>query len=328
MAAAGPHTPSVEVRQRVPDPLLRLADRQGGVVSREQAIAHGLSRHALPRLVATGLWQPVARGLFLVGAGEPSWEGLAWGGLLVGGDRSRLGPNASGFLHRLESKPPMPIDVLVPLERVVRATGPWQFHRERPPASSRTVGAPDRLTVEDTVLDLCGLSAEHEVVTLVATVVSGRRTTASRLLRQLSQRARHPHRRLLRELLGDVRVGAESPIELRYLNDVERPHGLPKGDRQQSRLGLPYCSDVGYDECQLLVELDGRADHEGVGRFRDMRRDNRFAFRDWLTLRYGWFDLTYRPCVMAFEVAAMLGRRGWTGLPARCPRCLNADFVA
>ena len=87
--------------------------------------------------------------------------------------------------------------------------------------------------------------------------MSARRTTAARLLRGLRQRSRHPRRRLLRDLLGDVVQGAESPIELRYLNDVERPHGLPKGDRQQSRLGLPYCSDVGYDAWTLLVELDG-----------------------------------------------------------------------
>jgi hypothetical protein len=45
---------------------------------------------------------------------------------------------------------------------------------------------------------------------------------------------------------------------MRFLHDVERPHGLPRGDRQQSRRGLPYASDVGYDDYQLLVELDGR----------------------------------------------------------------------
>jgi hypothetical protein len=112
---------------------------------------------------------------------------------------------------------------------------------------------------------------------------------------------------------------------------VERPHGLPVGDRQQSRLGLPYCSDVGYNEFQLLVELDGRAAHDGVGRFRDMRRDNRFAFADWLTVRYGWYDLTHRPCGVAFQVASVLIRRGWSGLPTRCPQCANAfedDLVA
>ena len=81
----------------------------------------------------------------------------------------------------------------------------------------------------------------------------------------------------------------------------------------------------------MLVELDGRAVHDGVSRFGDMRRDNRFAARDWLTLRHGWFDVVNRPCVVAFEVASVLVRRGWTGLPSRCPRCVHAldsDLIA
>jgi hypothetical protein len=322
----------VKPRQEISEGLRWLAVLQAGVVSREQALGHGLSRHVLRRLVDTGAWLPVTRGLFATTAAPPSWEGLAWGGLLVGGERARLGPQASGYLHELVPEPPDPIDILVPATRVVRAAGPWQFHRETPGARSpRTVGAPARLTVEDTVLDLCAVGPERDVVSLVTSAVSARRTTAARLLRELRQRSRHSRRRLLRDILGDVAHGAESPIELRYLNDVERPHELPKGDRQQSRLGLPYCSDVGYDAWELLVELDGRAGHDGVGRFRDMRRDNRFAARDWLTLRYGWFDVVNRPCVVAFEVASVLVRRGWTGLPSRCPRCVNAldsDLVA
>lgn len=319
-------------RQGIPEGLRRLAELQAGVVTREQVIGHGLSRHVLQRLVDTRTWHPVARGLFATGTESPSWEGLAWGGLLVGGDRARLGPRASGHLHALLPAAPSPIDVLVPAGRVVRVNGPWQFHRETPGVrSTRTIGAPARLTVEDTVLDLCATSAEHEVVSLVTTAVNSRRTTATKLLGQIRTRSRQPRRRVLLDLLEDVAQGAESPIELRYLNDVERPHGLPKGNRQKSRLGLPYCTDVDYEGCQLVVELDGRAGHDGVRRFRDMRRDNRFAFHDWLTLRYGWFDLTYRQCGVAFEVARVLQRRGWTGVATRCPRCINAleeDLVA
>jgi hypothetical protein len=83
-------------------------------------------------------------------------------------------------------------------------------------------------------------------------------------------------------------------------------------------------SDVGYDAYRLLVELDGRAGHEGMGRFRDMNRDNQFALIEWITLRYGWYDVVHRPCVVAFQVAAALAVRGWNGLPTRCFRCLNA----
>lgn len=59
---------------------------------------------------------------------------------------------------------------------------------------------------------------------------------------------------------------------------------------------------MGYDDYQILVEIDGRTGHEGVGRFPDMMRDNRFALIEWITTRYGWYDVVYRPCLVAFQL--------------------------
>lgn len=115
--------------------------------------------------------------------------------------------------------------------------------------------------------------------------------------------------------------GVNSALELAYTQDVERPHGLPAANRQRSRAELPYQSDVGYDDYQLLVELDGRDGHVGTGRFRDMWRDNRFALRDWLTLRYGWFDVTDHPCLVAVQVWLALSAKGWPEPFQRCSRC-------
>lgn len=177
--------------------------------------------------------------------------------------------------------------------------------------------------VDDTVIDLAALSEEPDVVGLVTQAVSSHKTTAPRLLKTLERRERHPHRGLLRDMLADVAEGAESPIELRYLRKVERPHGLPTGRRQKSRMGLRYCSDVGYDKQQLLVELDGRDAHQGTARFRDMRRDNRFAARDHVTLRYGFYDLTHHPCAVAGQVWSVLAERGWPDPFTHCSRCLD-----
>ena len=49
----------------------------------------------------------------------------------------------------------------------------------------------------------------------------------------MNERSRYKYRKLVTGILGDVAVGAESPLEMRFLHDVERPHGLPRGDRQQ-----------------------------------------------------------------------------------------------
>jgi hypothetical protein len=320
-----PQTLDVRARHELPLALTQLAEAQSGVVSREQTHLLGVSDDVTTRLLREGRWRLVARGIYHTTDSQPGWDGLAWAGVLIGGNGARLGPRASGFLHNLLDDAPRPVDVLVPVGRSARVTGEWCFSRERPGVrSARSMGNPPRLTAEDTVLDLSASASEADLVAMVTKAVQSRRTTPSRLLEAMNERGRCRHRRLLADILNDVAVGAESPLELKYLHDVERPHGLPRGNRQQRRHGLPYISDVGYDAYRLLVELDGRAGHEGMGRFRDMNRDNQFALIEWITLRYGWYDVVYRPCVVAFQVAAALAVRGWNGLPTGCFRCLNA----
>ena len=78
-----------------------------------------------------------------------------------------------------------------------------------------------------------------------------------------------------------------------------------------------------YKRYALLVELDGRIGHEGEGRFRDMNRDNRHALRGELTFRYGYYDVSGRPCPVAFQVHTALTQRGFCQPFARCARCVG-----
>lgn len=311
-------------RFEVSDALLRLAVQQSYVVTREQALGLGLSRHTLVRLVRTGHWLRVSSGLFATIPVPPSWEALAWGGTLLGGPLARLGPEASGHLYGLVRKPPRPIDVLVPVAAPVRVHGPWRFIRERDGVrSGRSPGSPPRLPPECTVLDLAGQWPPGAVVSLVTTAVQKGLTSPDRLRRSLEQRARQKHRDLILGMIAEAQAGVESYLELMYVRTVERPHGLPKGHRQTSNTDLPYERDVTYDEFGLIVELDGRLGHEGEGAFRDMNRDNRHALRDQLTLRFGYFDVTGRPCPVAYQVYLALVKRGYPEPFVRCRNCIN-----
>jgi hypothetical protein len=114
-------------------------------------------------------------------------------------------------------------------------------------------------------------------------------------------------------------------LEFRYVNRVERPHGLPSAVRQYrvTRSGQRQYQDVTYQAYGVVVELDGRAAHPVEFRWRDIRRDNASATEGQVTLRYGWPDVTQRPCLVATEVGAVLSRRGWDGRLRRCgPACL------
>jgi hypothetical protein len=316
---------------------LNLAALQCGVLTLEQADGHGLSRWCVARIVAQGQWTRLARGVLWtrpLGVGEEiPWLVRAWGGLLAAGDGSRLGPRSSGHLHGLIDEAPGKPDVFSRGRSVsARTEGPWLLRREQVGVrSAKTVGSPPRLGVEATVIDLCDGATASEVPGLLTRAVQRRLTTGERIVDELEARARHRHRVLVRAVLSEVADGVESPLELSYVRDVEQAHGLPRGRRQKSRAGLAHVSDVGYDEWALLLELDGRDGHIEEGAFRDRRRDNAFAVRALLTLRYGWYDVTDNPCAVAWQVATVLRSRGWPGELRRCGRCrglTEADFLA
>jgi hypothetical protein len=307
-------------RQEPDAELLALAQRQAGVVTAAQTQAAGLSDQALYRLEQTDRWQRLSRSLYLTSPGQPSWQARAWGGVLLGGEGSRLGGPAAGHLHGLVAAAPSQILVLVPRYAVTRDRGPWHFRREADGLRGASVGLPPRTSVEDTVLDLCDVSTAPRAVGLVTDAVGSRRTTAVYLRQALDERRRVRHRQLLEELLADVALGAESPLELRYLRDVERAHSLPSGDRQ-NRSGLPFRRDVVYLDYGLVIELDGRLGHEGGGRFRDMRRYNRTVLAGEMTLRYGTGDVYGQACGVALQVASALRLRGWSDWLTLCRSC-------
>lgn len=284
-----------------------------------------MSPTAVTRLVRDGFWVRTARGIYLTAPVSPSWPALAWSGVLIGGDAARLGGLAAAHLYGLVTEPPPRIDVLIPATvSRPRSIGPWCFTRERLGArQTRTVGSPPRLTLEDTVLDLvcdpdCG---DREAVNWLTMAVNSRRTTPQQILRAAQYRHFLRQRALVTAVLDDVAAGARSPLEVDYLNLVERAHGLPAGRRQASRRGTEV--DVLYEAYGLLVELDGRLGHTGMGRFRDMRRDNAATTDGLATLRYGKADVFGIPCEVADEVAHNLMRRGWEGSAHRCDRCRN-----
>ena len=302
-----------------PGSLLHLAQRQSGVITMDQARQHGLGRRPVERLVAEGHWQRLVVGLYAVSAGRLSWPALAWAGVLQGGADARLGGAAAGYLHGIVVEPPDRLTVLMPEDRRRVDQRYWTFTRERAGDRLRSTGLPPRTTIEDTVLDLCARCEEAGMVDLVTRAVQTRRTSALQLRRRLSRRTRIRGRTFLEALLAEVDEGAQSALEIEYLRNVERAHGLPRG-RRQVRSGSSV-RDVVYDAYATVVELDGRRGHEGTGRFRDMARDNLATVSGAATLRFGWHDTVGNPCPVAVMVATVLQSRGWTGQMHPCRRC-------
>ena len=116
--------------------------------------------------------------------------------------------------------------------------------------------------------------------------------------------------------LDDVADGIMFSLELRYVRDVERAHGLPAARRQARRElagGVRYLDNF-YDAYRLCVELDGRSSHPPEQKWQDTDRDNENLFTDDVqTVRFGVRDVTVRRCARAAQLAGVLMRRGWDG---------------
>jgi len=246
--------------------------------------------------------------LYVVGAASPSWDGIVWGGLLLGGERARAGGLTAARLDGLTDTDDLPIEVLVPHDaRIVSRA--W-------------------VRIEDSVLDLCARGGPGDAVRWTTAAVQRRLTTPARLLAALDKRARLANRGVLREILESVVDGAHSNLEFRYIRDVERPHGIPPPIRQYRVPGTGAYADGGYPDYGLLLELDGRGYHSGTREFRDRARDNRHALAGWTTVRFGTYEIYGDPCGVAWSFCANLADHGWRGSMARCRKCSGRTFDA
>ena len=301
-------------RTQLPAALRQLLDFQAGVVSRDQVLNFELSDRVIHRLLRDDTWRPVSSGVY---ADRPeTWLQLAWAGLLIGGRSAVLGLAAAAYLHRFEKEPPAEIAVFTGARQSpARADSRFSFIR----ADRTGFGDPCRTRPAQTVVDLSAKLGADALAAFLAEVVSRRLVDSREILRILEGQKRHRNRQLLRDILGDVSAGAHSPLEVRYVRDVERAHRLPTAIRQ-ARVG-PYRGDALYELYGLLVELDGRAYHQGRASTVDMDRDNFHQLRGVVTLRFGWRQVSGDPCGVARQVAVALKARGWPGTSTPCRHC-------
>lgn len=293
--------------------LRRLLAVQDGVVSREQALLAGLNRRVLERMLAQEVLWRLTPGIYAT-TPTVNWLGQAWAGLLLGGPGAVLGFEAAGSLHQLC---PEPSQIPVFTNRRVRDLAEWRFIRAHRAGGDE----PARTKLEATVVDLCADADEDALTALVADVISGRRTTVERLLAEVDSRRRVRHRRLFRQILGQVAAGAHSAMERRFMLNVEQAHCLPVAKRQR-RAGVDHRSDAWYEEYQLVLELDGRMHHLGSRTFNDMLRDNDHALVGVTTLRLGWAQVVGSgACTTASFLGSMLMSRGWEGPVMPCTHC-------
>ena len=293
-----------------------------------QATEAGLDAGLLRSRVRSGRWQRVHRGVYATFSGELGRDAELWAVVLSAGPGAMLSHLSAAELQKLTDEPSRVVHVTVPADRQVQPVRGVTMHRSRRAAETVHPSAmPPRTRVEDTILDLVDTARSLDEAVGWITLGLGRRlTTPDRLRAALATRSRIRWRAVLTALLSPDLVGyvLSRCWSIRYVRDVERPHNLPAGDRQAGfrQDGRSGYRDALYREYRLAVELDGQLAHPAEKKWQDARRDNVAAAGGITTLRFGWPDVTARPCDVGAQVAAVLSRRGYTGArpcSAECP---------
>jgi hypothetical protein len=317
----------------LPPTLDRLLAVQGNVVTHAQAVARGKSRHEIVTLARNGSWQSLHRGVYYALPGPVPRKALLWGALCRVGHGAVLSHETAAEVWKITDRRSEVIHVSIPrlAGSPPPAAGVRVHHSARLPRAEFRAAIPEGMPpvtwAAEAVLDLAASSAAAEEAVAWAIKACQRKTTTPE---QIAMFMSEPgHRRLrwqddLRSALAEIRAGVESPLERRYLRDVERAHALPEGQRQvkAKRGSRVRFHDVRYADCGVGVELDGVTCHPADARPRDDARDNSSTLEGVRTLRYGWIDVAYHPCEVAREVWSLLVQCGYRGDFQSCgPAC-------
>jgi hypothetical protein len=296
--------------------------QRDGVVTRGQLAAAGLGKADVERLLRRNALRRVHRSVFVDHTGPLTHQQRIWAAVLALAPAVVCGPT-------LLRPDPEAAEIHVAIDASRRVSSPRgvRVHRVRGlDAVAQWRAEPPRMRREDAVLALVDAAAtDLEVVRLMTDAARTRDIGADRLRAALGRRSRLRRRALVTALLDDIDEGANSVLEWGYVRRVERAHGLPRPDRQVTRRtpgGKEY-RDAEYDALRMVIELDGRLNHDSwEAENRDADRDLADHADGKLAVRLRWRQVFGTPCATAGRLAIILQGRGWTGHPRRCgPGC-------
>ena len=320
------------VRQ-LPADCRELLDHQHGIIARWQAAPAGRRTWPIESYLRSGRWQQLYRGVYAAFTGSPSRTALLWAAVLRAGPGAVLCHESAAELDKLADEPAHAVHVMIASTRRVNVSPDGTrrmpriviHHSAHIDQARHPARTPPRTRIEETAIDLTQAALCLDEATAWITRACARRlTTPELLIWAMMARPQLRWRAELAEALGEAAAGLHSKLEVRYVRQVEEPHGLPSAVRQAaSKAGQRnrYLDDL-YRDFGVCIELDGRAAHPAETRWRDIHRDNASAALGIVTLRYGWADITAEPCRVAAEIGEVLRQRGWGGRIRACdPAC-------
>jgi Transcriptional regulator, AbiEi antitoxin/Protein of unknown function (DUF559) len=283
-----------------------MATQQGGVASRAQLAALGLSRSAISRWVAAGRLHRIHPGVYSVGHSALSLDARLRAALLYGGGRAVFSHTTAAWLWRLIDVEPKRIHLTVPGRR--SSLPGVRIHRSRHVNVTEHLG--HRLTsVARTLVDLAAMLSYHDLRRALAEA-DYRRLLSVEELRSALKSGLHGSRALRRAIDQHLPELAQtlSVLEDRFLELCEAA-GLPMPEVNAVLGGVKV--DALWRGQRLVAELDGAVAHGGWAQAsRDRERELALRSMGFRVVRYTWRQITERSTEVAADIRRQLATTG------------------
>ncbi len=284
------------MRPPTPDQLIaRLAERQHGVFTFDQALACGLSPKAIRYRVAVQRWIRVHKGVYRLSGTVRTFEQITMARLLACGPGAVAFRRTAGALFEVEGIGPRIVEIAVASTRKPRLA-----HRINGLASSdlATIGVipvtkPDRM-----MIDLASVLTPDPLEDALDDTIRRRLVRPRRLETRLVQMSRHGCKGL-GLLLELVRVrttknvagsGRENTVR-RALTRAGLPEPIRQHEIYDADGAFVARPDLCYPDRRLYIEYDGTHHESPRQRQADNDRLNRLTALGWRPLRFSKVSL-------------------------------------
>jgi very-short-patch-repair endonuclease len=287
--------------------LADLADRQHGVVARDQLRERGWSDTAIHRAVAEGRLRRMHLGVYAVGHRSLRVEGRWLGAVLACGPGAALSHRSAAALWELHRSDRDQIDV-IGLRRRGTVDPVIDLHRTRrlePRGVTMHRGV--RVTgVARTLVDLAGVVEQSVLERVLAQAEVLGLYDHGALIDALDRSNGRRGARALRAAISAAPTMTRSELERRFLRLCAR-HDIPRPLVNATVCGHEV--DFLWPSARLIVETDGHAYHRTRLAFeRDRRRDADLMLAGYRVLRITHRRLLTDPEGVARTVAALVWR--------------------
>jgi hypothetical protein len=271
--------------------ITRVAGRQLGLFTHEQAVSAGATEDQIGHRVRIGRWVRVGGGVYRVAGVPVTWSQRALAACLVAGPGAVVSHRSAAVVWGVSGFRPGPLEITVPAGRSGR-NSLAEVHRTTslPPRDRTTRQRVPVTRPARTVIDLAGRVGPALLEEVVDDMLCRRLVPLDKLRRRADELGRRRGSRALQTVLEAWTPGAlpEGVAEMRIVRRLMAA-GLPEPVRQheiRQEGELVARVDLAYPAERVAIELDSFRWHAGRGPFRSDRvRGNRIEAAGWRVLR-------------------------------------------